>query len=93
MRLPSGSLCEPHACPIRRSGPDEIDTGASPLFRQGVCVIHVCIDRSTTDTLRIDAAARKMDRQLVAMGEGIPLVMMRGAEAELLVVGNGPRHI
>jgi hypothetical protein len=34
-----------------------------------------------------------MDRQLVAMGERIPLVMMRRAEAQLLVVGNRPRNI
>jgi hypothetical protein len=74
-------------------GLDEIDTGAPPLLRERVCVIHVHVDRSTTHALRIDAASRKMDRQLVAMGEGIPLVMMRCVEAQLLVVGNGPRHI
>jgi len=72
---------------------DEIDTGGSPLLRERVCVIHVHVDRATTHALRIDAAAGKMDRQLVAMGEGIPLVMMLDAEAQLLVVGNGPRHI
>ena len=74
-------------------GPDEIDTGASPLLRKRVCVIHMHIDRSTTHALRIDVASRKMDRQLVAMGEGIPLVMMRGAKAQLPVVGDGSRHI
>ena len=34
-----------------------------------------------------------MDRQLVAVGERISLVMMGGTEAQLLVVGNRPRDI
>jgi hypothetical protein len=34
-----------------------------------------------------------MDRQLVAMGKRIPLVMVRGTEAQLLVVGNRARYI
>src|SRR5438105_10649123 len=34
-----------------------------------------------------------MDRQFVAMGERIPLIMMGGTEAQLLVVGNRPRYI
>jgi hypothetical protein len=34
-----------------------------------------------------------VDRQLVAMGERIPLVMVCGAEPQTLVVGNRPRNI
>src|SRR5207247_3949023 len=74
-------------------GLDEVDTGASPLLGERVCVIHVHVDGSATDPFGIDAGSREMDRQLVAMGERIPLVMMRGAEAQLLVVSKRPRHI
>jgi hypothetical protein len=74
-------------------GPDEVDTGASPLLGERVCIIHVHVDGSAAYTLRIDAGSREMDRQLVAMGERIPLVMMRGTEAQLLVVGNRPRDV
>ena len=74
-------------------GLDEVDTGASPLLGERVCVIHVHVDGSAPQRLGIDAWSREMDRQLVAMGERIPLVMMRGAEAQLLVVGNRPRYI
>ena len=74
-------------------GLDELDTGASPLLGERVCVIHVHVDGSATDPFGIDAGSREMDRQLVAMGERIPLVMMRGAEAQLLVVSKRPRHI
>jgi hypothetical protein len=72
-------------------GLDEVDTGASPLLGERVCVIHVHVDRSAAHPLRIDAGSREMDCQLVAMGERIPLVMMRGTEAQLLVVGDRPR--
>src|SRR2546426_12416403 len=34
-----------------------------------------------------------MDRQIVAMGERIPRVMMRRTEAQPLVVGNRPRYV
>jgi len=34
-----------------------------------------------------------MDRQSVAVSERLSLVMMRDAESQLLVVGNGPRYI
>src|SRR6266496_5301383 len=74
-------------------GLDEVDTGASPLLGERVCVIHVYVDGSAAHALRIDAGSREMDRQLVPMGERIPLVMMRGAEAQPLVVGNRPRYI
>src|SRR5881396_3842079 len=74
-------------------GLDEVDTGASPLLGERVCVIHVHVDGSAAHPLRIDAGSREMDRQLVAMGERITLVMMRGTEAQLLVMGNRPRHI
>jgi hypothetical protein len=74
-------------------GLDEVDTGASPLLGERVCVIHVHVDGSAAHPLAIDARSGEMDRQLVAMGERIPLVMMRGAEAQLLVVGNRPRYI
>ena len=72
---------------------DELDTGASPLLGERVCVIHVHIDGSASHPLRIDAGSREMDRQLVAMGKRIPLVMVRGTEAQLLVVGNRARYI
>jgi hypothetical protein len=72
---------------------DEVDTGGYPLLGKRVCVIHVHVDGSAADPLRIDAWSREMDRQLVAMGERIPLVMMRGTEAQLLVVGDRPRYI
>src|SRR6266540_2265846 len=74
-------------------GLDEVDTRASPLLGERVCVIHVHVDGSAPHPLGIDAGSREMDRQLVAMGERIPLVMMRGTEAQLLVVGNRPRYI
>jgi hypothetical protein len=72
---------------------DEVDTSASPLLGERVRVIHVHVDRSAADPLRINARSREMNRQLVAMGERIALVMMRGTEAQLLIVGNGPRYI
>src|SRR5437870_4690980 len=72
---------------------DEVDTGASPLLGERVCVIHVHVDGSAAHPLRIDAGSREMDGQLVAMGERIPFVMVRGTEAQLLVVGNRPGYI
>ena len=72
---------------------DEDDTRASPFLGERVCVVHVHIDGSAAHPPRIDAGSREMDRQLVAMSERIPLVMMRGTEAQLLVVGNSPRNI
>jgi hypothetical protein len=74
-------------------GLDEVDTGASPLLGERVCVIHVHVDGSTAHPLRIDIGTGEMDRQLIAVGERISLVMMRGTEAQLLVVGNRPRDI
>jgi hypothetical protein len=74
-------------------GLDEVDTGASPLLGERVCVIDVHVDGSAAHPLRIDAGSREMDRQPFAMGERITLVMMRGTEAQLLVMGNRPRHI
>src|SRR6266536_368277 len=74
-------------------GPYELDTGTSPLLGERVRVIHVHVDGSAPHPLGIDAGAREMDRQLVALGERIPLVMMRGTEAQLLVMGNRPRYI
>jgi hypothetical protein len=74
-------------------GLDEVDTGASPLLGERVCVIHVHVDGSAAHPLRMNAGSREMDRQLVAMGERIPLVMARGTEAQLLVVGNRSRYI
>jgi hypothetical protein len=72
---------------------DEVDAGAPPLLGERVCVIDVHVDGSAAHPLRIDAGSREMDRQLVAMGERIPLVMMRGTEARVLVVGNRARYI
>jgi hypothetical protein len=57
-------------------GLDEVDTGACPLLGERVCVIHVHVDRSASHTFRIDAGSSEMDRQLVAMGERIPVVVM-----------------
>jgi hypothetical protein len=51
---------------------DEVDTGASPILGERVCVIHVHVDGSATHPLRIDAGSREMDRQLVVVGERIP---------------------
>jgi hypothetical protein len=79
--------------PLKVPGFDEVDTGASPLLGKRVCVIHVHVDGSAADPLRIDAGSREMDRQFVAMGECISLVMMRGTEAQLLVMDNRPRYI
>ena len=79
--------------PLKVLGCDEVDPGASPLLGERVCVIHVHIDGSASHPLRIDAGSREMDRQLVAMGKRIPLVMVRGTEAQLLVVGNRARYI
>ena len=74
-------------------GFDEVDTGASPLVGEHVCVVHVHIDGSAADPFRIGALSGEMDGQLVAMGERIPLVVVRGAEAQLLVVSNRTRYI
>jgi hypothetical protein len=74
-------------------GLDILDTGASPLLGERVCVINVHVDGSAAHPPRIDARSGEMDRQLVAMGERIPLVMMRGTEAQPLVVGNRARYI
>jgi hypothetical protein len=74
-------------------GIDEVDTGASPLLGERVCVIHVHVDGSAPHPLGIDARPHKMDRQIVPMGERIPLVMMRGGEAQLLVMDKRPRYI
>ena len=72
---------------------DEDDTRASPFLGEHICVVHVHIDGSAADPLRIDSGSREMDRQLVAMSKRIPLVMMRGTEAQLLVVSNRTRYI
>ena len=79
--------------PLTVVGCNEVDPGASPLLGERVCVIHVHIDGSAPHPLRIDAGSRKMDRQLVAMGKRIPLVMVRGTEAQLLVVGSRARYV
>ena len=74
-------------------GFDEVDTGASPLLGERICVVHVHIDGSAADPLRIGAWSGEMDRQLAAMGERVPLVVVRGAEAQLLVMSNRTRYI
>jgi GNAT superfamily N-acetyltransferase len=79
--------------PLVVLGFDEVDTGASPLLGEHICVVHVHVDGSAADPLRIDAWSGEMDGQLVAMGERIPLVVVRGAEAQLLVVSNRTRYI
>jgi hypothetical protein len=53
-------------------GLDEVDTGASPLVGERVCVIHVHVDGSAAHPLRIDAGPRKMDRQIVPMANTYP---------------------
>jgi hypothetical protein len=78
---------------LKVPGLDELDSGASPLLRERVRVIHVHVDGSTTHPPRIDTGSGEMDRQLVAMGERVPLVVMRGTEAQLLVVSNRARYI
>ena len=79
--------------PLEVLGLDEVDTGASPLLGERVCVIHVHVDGSATYPLGLDTRSCEMDRQLTAMGERIPLIVMRRAEAQLLVVSNRPRDI
>jgi hypothetical protein len=79
--------------PLEVLGLDERDTGASPLLGERVCVIHMHVDRSTAHALSIHASSREMNRQLVPVCERISLVMMRSAEAQLLVVGNRARYI
>src|SRR5512132_1700531 len=74
-------------------GLDEVDTSACPLLGERVCVIHVDVDRSAAQPLGIDAGSREMDRQLVAVSKRISLVMVRGTETQLLVMGNRPRYI
>src|SRR6478609_9404557 len=73
--------------------PDEVDAGASPFLGERISVIDVHVDASTADPVEIDAGPREMNRQFVAVSKRIPLVVMRGTEAQLLVVGNRPRHI
>ena len=72
---------------------DEVDAGACPLLGERICVIDVHVDGSTAHPLEIDAGPCEMNRQLVAVSKRIPLVVMRGTEAQLLVVGHRPRHI
>ena len=74
-------------------GLDEVDTGASPLLGERVCVIHVHVDGSATHPVRIDAGSREMDRQIVAMSERVSRVMMRGTKAQLLIVGDRARNV
>src|SRR6266536_869546 len=69
-------------------GLDEVGTGVSPLPGELVCVVHMHVDGSAAHPLMIEAGSREMDRELVAMGERISLVVMRGAEAQPLVVCN-----
>ena len=79
--------------PLVVLGLDEVDTGVSPLLGERIRVVHVHIDGSAADPLRIGAWSGEMDRQPVAMGERIPLVVVRGAEAQLLVVSDRTRYI
>ena len=79
--------------PLKVLGCDEVDPGASPLLCERVSVIHVHVDGSPAHPLRKGAGSREMDGQLVAMGKRIPRVVMRGTEAQLLVVGNRTRYI
>jgi hypothetical protein len=60
-------------------GFDEVDTGLSPLLGEHICIVHVHIDGSAADPLRIRALSGEMDGQLVAMGERIPLDKRRQA--------------
>ena len=57
-------------------GFDEVDTGASPLLGERICVGHVHVDGSAADPLRIGAWSGEVDRQLVAMGERVPPVVV-----------------
>ena len=72
---------------------DEVDAGARPLLGERICVIDVHVDGSTADPPEIDAGPREMNRQFVAVSKRIPVVVMGGTEAQLLVVGHRPRHI
>jgi hypothetical protein len=72
---------------------DEVDPCASPLLCERVSVIHVHVDGSPAHPLRKGAGSREMDRQLIAMRKRIPLVVIRGTEAQLLIMGNRPRDI
>src|SRR5437660_1000150 len=78
---------------LKVPGLDEVDTGAPPLLGERVCVIHVHVDGSATHPLGLNAGSREMDRQIVAMSERIALVMMRGTEAQLLVMSKRRRDI
>ena len=79
--------------PLLVLGLDEVDTGVSPLIGERIRVVHVHIDGSAADPVGIGAWSGEMDRQPVAMGERIPLVVVRGAEAQLLVVSDRTRYI
>ena len=52
-----------------------------------------CTCRSPADSLRIDARSGEVNRQFVPMGEGVSRVVMRGTEAQLLVVGDRARYV
>ena len=71
-------------------GFDEVDTGASPLLGERICVVHVQIDGSAADPLRIRALSGEMDGQLVAMGERIPLDKRRQASPAGSMCGQRP---
>jgi hypothetical protein len=79
--------------PVEVLGTGYLDASLAPFVREMIGVIHVHVDRSAAQALRIDASSREMDRQLVPMGERVPLVMIGGAEAQLLVVRNCLRDI
>src|SRR5207249_11164512 len=78
---------------VKVLGLDEVDSGAPPFLGECVGVIHVHVDGSATHSLSTNAGSCEMDRQLVAMGERVSLVMMRCSEAQLLEVGNRTRYI
>src|SRR5205809_6788523 len=78
---------------VKVLGLDELDSGAPPLLGECVGAIHVHVDGSATHSLSTNAGSCEMDRQLVAIGERISLVMMRRGEAQLLVMGNRTRYI
>jgi hypothetical protein len=71
-------------------GFDEVDTGLSPLLGEHICIVHVHIDGSAADPLRIRALSGEMDGQLVAMGERIPLDKRRQASPAGSMCGQRP---
>jgi hypothetical protein len=68
-------------------------TGLAPIIGETGSVIDVHVDRSWPPRDCVVLGLREMDREAVAMGEGVSLVVIGGREAEALVMRDRPGDI